>query len=139
MLVSMTSSLTQKLSLPKVYAECSAPALQGSFSMTSELVDLDLAAKTIALIPEHAWNQVRQAIVTALVDNMPGAVIEKITGDFNDFDGAENALYAYYELPELKDELIIDAFKIMGAINCLELLNSLNLSTEEGVSESDPS
>jgi hypothetical protein len=26
----------------------------------------------------------------------------------------------------------------MGAVNCLELLNSLNLSTEDGIPESNP-
>ncbi len=107
--------------------------------MTSELVDLDLVDQAIALIPEHAWTQVRQAIVTSLVDNMPGSVVEKLTGSYDDFDRAEEILYNYYELPKCQQELIVDAFKIMGAINCLELLSSLNLSTEDGVSESDPS
>lgn len=106
--------------------------------MTSELIDLDLVDKTIALIPEQAWTQVRQAIVTSLVDNMPGAVVEKLTGSYTDFDQAENVLYDYYELPKCQQELIEDAFKIMGAVNCLELLNSLNLSKEDGVSETDP-
>ena len=107
--------------------------------MTHDSVDLDLVDQTIALIPDHAWTQVRQVIVTSLVDNMPGSVIEKLTGSYDDFDRAEEILYNYYELPERKQELIVDAFKIMGAINCLELLSSLNLSTEDGVSESDPS
>ena len=107
--------------------------------MTSELVDLDLVDQAIALIPEHAWIQVRQVIVTSLVDNMPGAVVEKLTGSYDDFDRAEEILYNYYEFPKCQEELIVDAFKIMGAINCLELLSSLTLSTEDGVSESNPS
>ena len=98
--------------------------------MTHNAVDLDLVDQTIALIPEQAWTQVRQAIVTALVDNMPGAVVERLTGSYDDFDRAEEILYDYYQLPELQHELIVDAFKIMGAVNCLELLNSLNLTEE---------
>ena len=99
--------------------------------MTHDSIDLDLVDKTIALIPEHAWTQVRQAIITALVDNMPGSVIQHLTGSYDDFDQAEQILYNYYELPNCKHELIADAFKIMGAANCLELLNSLNLSQEQ--------
>lgn len=106
--------------------------------MTHNSIDLDLVDKTIALIPEHAWTQVRQAIVTALVDNMPGVALEKLTGTYDDFDFAEEILYTYYVLPDLKHELIVDAFKIMGAINCLELLNSLSFSTEDGIPESNP-
>lgn len=96
--------------------------------MTHNAVDLDLVDQTIALIPEQAWTQVRQAIVTALVDNMPGAVVERLTGSYDDFDRAEEILYDYYQLPELQHELIVDAFKIMGAVNCIELLHSLNLT-----------
>lgn len=106
--------------------------------MTSELVDLDLVDQTIALIPEHGWTQVRQAIIVALVDNMPGTVVEQLTGTYDNFDRAEEILYSYYKLPEMQQELIIDAFKIMNAVNCLELLSSLNLSTEDGVPETNP-
>ena len=106
--------------------------------MTSELVDLDLVDQAIALIPEYAWTQVRQVIITSLVDNMPGSVVEKLTGSYDDFDRAEKILYGYYELPKCQQELLVDAFKIMGAVNCLELLGSLNLSTEDGIPESNP-
>jgi hypothetical protein len=99
--------------------------------MTHDAVDLDLVDQTIALIPEQAWTQVRQAIVTALVDNMPGAVVERLTGSYDDFDRAEEILYDYYQLPELRHELIVDAFKIMGAVNCIELLHSLNLPQDD--------
>jgi hypothetical protein len=93
----------------------------------TELIDLDLVDKTVALIPPNAWEQVRQVIVTALVDNMPGSVVERLTGSYDAFDQAEEFLFDYYQLPEKQDELIIDAFKIMGAINVLELLNSAQL------------
>jgi hypothetical protein len=96
--------------------------------MTDDTNSTELVNQTIALIPEHGWTQVRQVIITSLVDNMPGAVVEKLTGAYDDFDRAEEILYNYYELPECKQELIVDAFKIMGAVNCLELLNTLELS-----------
>ena len=99
--------------------------------MTHDSVDLGLVDQTIALIPEQAWTQVRQAIVTALVDNMPGAVVERLTGSYDDFDRAEEILYDYYQLPKLRHELIVDAFKIMGAVNCIELLHSLNLPQDD--------
>jgi hypothetical protein len=40
-------------------------------------VDLELVGKVLDLIPDHSWTQVRQVIVTSLVDNMPGSVIER--------------------------------------------------------------
>lgn len=103
--------------------------------MTTELIDQDLANKTIALIPDHAWTQVRQAIVTALVDCMPGSVLERITGSYDDFDQAEVILNGYYsEIEGRNAELIQDAFKIMGDLNTLDLLNSLNIQ-QDGISE----
>jgi hypothetical protein len=99
--------------------------------MTNDSIDLDLVDQTIALIPEQAWTQVRQAIITALVDNMPGFALEKLTGTYDGFYRAEEILYDYYQLPDLKQDLIVDAFSIMGAINCLELLSSLNLTEDE--------
>lgn len=101
--------------------------MQGSFSMTDDTNSNELINQTIALIPEHAWTQVRQVIITSLVDNMPGSVVEKLTGSYDNFERAEEVLYNYYELPDCKEELIADAFKIMGTINCLELLSSLNI------------
>ena len=106
--------------------------------MTSDINSNDLVDQAIALIPEHAWTQVRQVIITSLVDNMPGSVVEKLTGSYDDFDRAEEILYNSYELPECQQELLVDAFKIMGAVNCLELLGSLNLSTEDGIPENNP-
>ena len=106
----------------------------------TELIDLDLVDKTVALIPPNAWEQVRQVIVTALVDNMPGSVVERLTGSYDAFDQAEECLFNYYQLPEKQDELIIDAFKIMGAINALELLDSAQLDQfiKNGIPSTDP-
>jgi len=106
----------------------------------TELIDLDLVDKTVALIPPNAWEHARQVIVTALVDNMPGSVVERLTGSYDAFDQAEEFLFDYYQLPEKQDELIIDAFKIMGAINALELLDSAQLDQfiKDGIPSTDP-
>ncbi len=56
---------------------------------------------------------------------------EAVRDKYDDFDRAEEILYDYYELPALSHELIADAFKIMGEVNCLELLHSLNLTEDE--------
>ena len=108
--------------------------------MTNDTIDLDLVDKTVALIPPNAWKHVRQVIVTALVDNMPGSVVERLTGSYDAFDQAEEFLFDYYQLPEKQDELIIDAFKIMGAINVLELLDSAQLDQfiKDGIPSTDP-
>lgn len=104
-------------------------------------VDLHLVDQTIALIPQNAWTHVRQVIITAIVDTMPGAVIEKLTGTYDDFDRAEKILYDYYELPEKHKELIVDAFKIMGPVNTLELLEASHLDQfiDNGIPESQGS
>lgn len=90
----------------------------------------NLLQQTTALIPDHAWTQVRQAIIVSLVDNMPDFVLKTLTGTYDDFDRAEKILYDYYELPTYQEELISDAFQIMGEVNCLELLSSLNLQEQ---------
>ena len=115
--------------------------MRGSFLMTqTQLVDLDLVDQTTALIPTQAWSHVRQLIVTALVDNMSGSVLERLTGSYDGFEQAEQRLFDYYQLPDKQDELIIDAFKIMGAVNTLELLDSAQLQQfNTNVSTSNPS
>ena len=102
-------------------------------------VDLELVGKVLDLIPDHSWTQVRQAIVTALVDNMPGTVIERLTGSYDAFDQAESFLYSYYVLPDKQQELIVDAFKIMGPSNSIELLNSLDYTKDDGIPETEAS
>ncbi len=98
--------------------------------MTSELIDLDLVDKTIALIPEQDWPQVQQVIVTTLVDNMPGFVLEKLTGTSDGFDRAEEILYDYYQLPELANELIVDPNDAPWVIISSTIYESVLLSNE---------
>ena len=106
--------------------------------MTNDSIDLDLVDQTIALIPDQAWTQVRQVVVTSLVDNMPGSVVQKLTGSYDDFDRAENILYAYYELPKCQQELIVDAFRILGVEDTIYLLDSLQLTEDVPASHPAP-
>jgi len=92
-------------------------------------IDLDLVDQVIALVPDQAWTHLRQVIITTLVDNMPGSVLQRLTGTYDDFDRAEKILFDYYKIPSMQKELIVDLFKIMGSVDALEFLNSVQLET----------
>ena len=90
-------------------------------------IDLDLVDKVVAMIPKETWSAVIDAIVGNIVDNMPSSVLERLTGSVDNFDRAEEILLDYYRIDCRHDDLIIDAFKILGAENTLYLLDSLQL------------
>lgn len=90
-------------------------------------IDLDLVDQVVALVPKETWSAVIDAIVGNIVDNMPGAVIEKLTGSFDNCDRAEEILLDYYRIDNRYQDLIIDAFKIIGPENTMYLLDSLQL------------
>jgi hypothetical protein len=106
-----------------------APTYVGVFSMTndSSLIDLDLVDKVVALVPQHTWKTVQEYIIDQLVDLMPSTVLEDLTGDPVGFDKAEAILYEYYNTHSNED-LITDAFKILGEENTLYMLDSLQLN-----------
>lgn len=93
----------------------------------NDVIDLDLVDKVHALIPEHTHQDVCDALITNMVDNMPSTVLEKLTGDFEGFDQAESILHSYYEETADFKELLIDCFKIFGEENTLYLLDSMQL------------
>ena len=102
------------------------------------LIDLDLVDKVVALIPAITWDSVITGIITQLVDGMPSDVLKQLTGSFDDFDKAEQILHDYYRSEEVQDkELIIDAFKILGAENTLIFLDSLQLDKYAEFLEND--
>ena len=119
--------------------------------MTNEstnLIDLDLVDKVHAMIPQVTWLVVIKGLVSYIVDNMPGSVIEQLTGSCSDFEEAEKILLSYYQDESRADgkELITDSFGILGAENVLYYLDSLQLdkladhlnnkpSTEDGIPE----
>jgi hypothetical protein len=90
-------------------------------------IDLDLVDKVIAMVPKETWSVVIDAIVSNIVDAMPSTVLEKLTGSIDDFDRAEEILLDYYRIDGRHEDLIVDAFKILGAENTLYLLDSLQL------------
>jgi hypothetical protein len=89
-------------------------------------------------IPDHEWDRVRQAIVERIVDNMPSQVMLQLTDSVDNFDFAELVLNTHYkEAPNV--ELIVDAFKLVGAEQTADLLDSLNIQQDDGVPEGNPS
>lgn len=100
-------------------------------------IDLNLVEQVIERIPEWTWQSVKDAIVTNIVDEMPSSVLEQLTGSPNNFDKAEEILNDYYVLPDLKKELIVDAFKIIGDENTLYLLDSLQLDKIQNPNENN--
>jgi hypothetical protein len=95
--------------------------------MISLPINVSLAEEVVTRIPEDSWEDVRTSIVTYIVDLMPSTVLLQLTDSEDDFDLAEQILFDYYELPERKLDLIVDAFKIIGEENTLYLLDSMQL------------
>ena len=101
---------------------------RGSFSMNdSPVIDLDLIDKIVSCIPDWAWDPVCQVLVPAIVDEMTGLVLEKLTGSYDNFDRAEEILFDYYKPLERKHALIVDCFKLISPHVTVDLLDSLNL------------
>lgn len=95
--------------------------------MITPAIDLNLVDQVVSRIPVWTWADVKQAVITNLVDNMPSTVLEQLTGSPDDFDRAEEILHEYYESDERNNDLIVDAFKILGEEATLYLLDSLQL------------
>jgi hypothetical protein len=95
--------------------------------MTEQLIDIDLVEQVVERIPNWTWTAVRDAIVANLVDEMPGSVVERLTGSYDNFDRAEEILIDYYKDPNRNKDLIADSFKIIGEEATLYLLDSLQL------------
>ena len=135
--------MTPLLSLPNLQAECSGPRNSGGFSLMSDqsqpnLVDLDLVDKVVELIPPITWDSVITGIITQIVDGMPSDILQQLTGSFDDFDRAEQILHDYYRSEDRENkELIIDAFKMLGAENTLYFLDSLQLDKYAEFLEND--
>ncbi len=93
---------------------------------STELIDLDLVDKVVALVPGHAWDFVTTYLIDQLVDSMPSTVLEKLTGDPCGFVQAEEILHNYYG-DATHEDLIVDAFKILGTENTLYMMDSWQL------------
>ena len=101
---------------------------RGSFSMTQhDTIDLDLIDQIVAHIPDWAWDPVCETLVPAIVDNMPGLVLEKLTGRYDNFDRAEEILFDHYKPLDKKHDLIVDCFKLLSPHVTVDMLDALNL------------
>ena len=92
-----------------------------------QLIDLNLVDQVLEQIPRFAWTVVRDAIITNLVDSMPSDVVERLTGDPENFERADEILQDYYKPDERKSNLIADAFNLLGEENTMYLLDGLQL------------
>jgi hypothetical protein len=98
----------------------------------------DVTQLIVDCIPDSEWDRVCNAIVERIVDNMPAEVLFRLTNNVENFDLAEIILNSYYkEAPNI--ELIVDAFKFIGAEQTANLLDSLNIQQNNGISEGNPS
>jgi|TARA_B100001250_G_C19752548_1_gene768495 hypothetical protein len=88
----------------------------------------ELIQQTVSLIPEHTWPIVADQLSARIVDTMPPAVLEEITGNPTGFKQAEEILLNYYlESIEKREDLISDAFGFVGAESTLYFLEGLEL------------
>lgn len=96
-------------------------------TQSTTTVDLDLVDQVCTMIPYNTWSAVRDAVVASIVDNMPSDILFKLTGSPDDCDRAEEIVLRYYSAEGRNQDLIIDAFKILGSEYTLHLLDSLQL------------
>lgn len=89
-------------------------------------------------IPDEAWPAVRYLIIQHMLDNMPSDVMIELTGKPDAFDTAEQLLQQFYtEAPGSK--LIQDSFDLVGKEETAFILDSLNLTSTDGIPETTPS
>lgn len=89
-------------------------------------------------IPDEAWPVVRYLIIQQMLDNMPSDVMIELTGKPDAFDTAEQLLQQFYTTAP-GHKLIKDSFDLVGKEETAFILDSLNLTSPDGVSETDPS
>jgi hypothetical protein len=90
-------------------------------------INLDLIDQVIDRIPEWTWTAVKDRLVTDLVDAMTSTVLERLTGNPNGDDRAQEILDDYYASSDKNKDLIVDSFKIIGEEQTLYSLDSLQL------------
>jgi hypothetical protein len=101
-----------------------------SFMTNSDQInkmDFELIAEVVKRIPEHTWDLVKDTLITHFIDSMPSQVFIELTGDPLGFEKAEELLHNYYAVEATKEDLIIDAFKILGDDYVLTVLENLEL------------
>ena len=104
------------------------PCASGGFSyvhLMPELtsVDRDLANQVVAVIADEDWPKVREHFIDKILDAMPTAIMQRLTGTRDDYDQAEKFLFEYYEPTERNKTLILDAFQILGTTQTCYMLD----------------
>jgi hypothetical protein len=94
-----------------------------------DLTDLGLAKQCLALIPSDKWSFVVKELTTDIVTLMPQHMMDQVTGDKGSQDMTEAILYQYYLVIAEKEEVLTDAFRILGKYKTLNILDSLELTT----------
>jgi hypothetical protein len=90
-------------------------------------INLDLIDQVVDRIPEWTWTVVKNRLVTDLVDAMTTTILERLTGDLNGDDRAQEILDDYYASFDKNKDLIVDSFRIIGEEQTLYSLDSLQL------------
>ena len=90
-------------------------------------INLDLIDEVVDRIPEWTWTVVKDRLVTDLVDSMPTTVLERLTGNPEGDDRAQEILDDYYAPMTRNKDLIVDSFRIIGEEQTLYSLDSLQL------------
>lgn len=106
--------------------------------ISESLIVKDVTELIADYIPDEDWSRVCSLLVEKIVDNMPSDVMIKLTGQCDAFETAEELLNAFY-LDAPHDELIKDSFRLIGAEQTAYHLDSLNLTSTDGLSEATPS
>jgi hypothetical protein len=90
-------------------------------------INLDLIDEVVDRIPGWTWSVVKDRLVTDLVDAMTTTILERLTGNPNGDDRAQEILDDYYASSDKNKDLIVDSFKIIGEEQTLYSLDSLQL------------
>jgi hypothetical protein len=90
-------------------------------------INLDLIDQVVDRIPEWTWTLVKDRLVTDLVDAMTTTILERLTGNPNGDDRAQEILDDYYASFDKNKDLIVDSFRIIGEEQTLYSLDSLQL------------
>lgn len=117
-----------------------APALAGvfHFMISKSVIYHDVTELIADCIPDEAWPSVRHEIIQQMLDNMPSDVMIQLTGRPDAFETAEQMLQQFY-VQEPGSKLIQDSFDLVGKEETAFILDSLNLTSTDGISETAPS
>lgn len=104
----------------------------------TETIDLDLVNQIMAYIPQWTWPLVKDALIEKIVDSMPWEVLQKLTGDPDNFDRAEEILHDHYVMPDSGFELLLDSIQILGLEYVVAVLDAMELDKFKEPTDTTP-